>query len=743
MAVGAENSWWFDVLRQGQASPYASWFDIDWEAQDPSLRGKVLLPTLGKPLVDALRDGEITITDGDTRVARYFQSRFPIAGDVARKRSRYDTLTDSTTGSRRGVPRMIGDELAPFFDINELVGVRMENADAFEAIHELIFRLYGEGVVDGVRVDHVDGLADPGSYCRKLRRRLEALAGRRPPGVSRNRPYIIVEKILPGDEPLPASWQTDGTSGYDFMNEVSALQHDAAGEKTLNRLWSSVSGRDADFQTEEEMARREILARSFSAQLEACASSFHSVAREQAEEIPRAALRRALIELLAHFPVYRTYAASSDAADRGLNFLELAAAAAKRTCLPADRYVIDYLQKWFSNPRESELWRLAVTQFEQLSAPVAAKAVEDTAFYRYGRLLSRNDVGFDAKRFSDSPENFHARMLQRQRSFPHAMLTTATHDHKRGEDTRARLAVLSEYADEWADVVPRWLSQYDCTTLSAGDILMLFQTIVGAWPLDLVIEDETRRRDFANRLAQWQRKALREAKLHTDWSVPNSAYETAAGEVLEALVARNAQPDLLSQIVAFAERIAPAGAVNSLAQKLLKLTAPGVPDIYQGTEMWDFSLVDPDNRRPVSYAKRTNVPDDWGSLVKSWRDGYIKQSLITRVLEMRRRKPELFVEGSYEPIIVSGEHGSRFVAYRRCLENHVAVIVFPRTVGRLLNPNSIELDAAKLTRTNVKMMDAHLLNAFDGRAIMKSDVSLDKVFGRLPFALFVSPSIVK
>ena len=282
----------------------------------------------------------------------------------------------------------------------------------------------------------------------------------------------------------------------------------------------------------------------------------------------------------------------------------------------------------------------AVTQFQQLSAPIAAKAVEDTAFYRYGRLISRNDVGFDAANFSDHASDFHAHALKRRAEFPHAMLATATHDHKRGEDVRARLAVLSEYADEWASALPGWIAQCErmrrmgdgALLPHAGDIAILFQMIVGAWPLDLDMRDDKGRAAFAERLAQWQEKALREAKLGTDWAAPNETYETAAREMLLSLIARNAAPALLAEIAAFTERIAPAGAVNGLAQTLLKLTAPGVPDIYQGTEFWDFSLVDPDNRRPVDFAVRTRAlgTAPVGSLTRTWRDGRIKQALIAR-----------------------------------------------------------------------------------------------------------------
>ena len=288
---------------------------------------------------------------------------------------------------------------------------------------------------------------------------------------------------------------------------------------------------------EEYAARREIIARSFSAQLEACVASFHRLSDLEGTELTRAALRRALIEFLAHFPIYRTYATASERPARDRHFLEAAVAGARATCLPADRAVVDTLATWLgeraSDPEAVNIQDRAVTQFQQLSAPIAAKAVEDTAFYRYGRLLSRNDVGFEADVLGIEAWHFHARVLRRQADFPDAMLATATHDHKRGEDVRARLAVLSEKAEEWASVLPGWIERCrplrrqsgDALLPHGGDIAMLFQTIVGAWPLDLEVRNLEGRRSFAERLARWQEKALREAKLATDWSVPNQDYE--------------------------------------------------------------------------------------------------------------------------------------------------------------------------------------------------------------------------
>ena len=755
MAVGAENAWWMDVLRHGPQSRYAPYFDIDWNAEDEGLRGKVLLPVLGKPLREVIKASELKFEGNELR---YFEHRFPLRPDEDASAPLADLL--GRQHYRLASWRIANDAInwRRFFDINELAALRMEHPPAFEDLHALIFRLYAEGLIDGVRVDHVDGLSDPASYCRQLRARLKALTVERPATAPREPPYIVVEKILLRDETLPADWSCDGTSGYDFMNDVSAVQHDARAAAALGALWEQVSGRSADFAVEEYAARREIIARSFSAQLEACVASFHRLSDLEGTELTRAALRRALIEFLAHFPIYRTYATASERPARDRHFLEAAVAGARATCLPADRAVVDTLATWLgeraSDPEAVNIQDRAVTQFQQLSAPIAAKAVEDTAFYRYGRLLSRNDVGFEADVLGIEARQFHARVLRRQADFPDAMLATATHDHKRGEDVRARLAVLSEKAEEWASVLPGWIERCrplrrqsgDALLPHGGDIAMLFQTIVGAWPLDLEVRNLEGRRSFAERLARWQEKALREAKLATDWSVPNQDYESAARHLTMALVADNASADLLNDIAAFANRISAAGAVNSLTQTLLKLTVPGVPDFYQGTECWDFSLVDPDNRRPVDFASRVATLDNspLQALTHNWRDGRIKQALIARTLALRRASPALFAEGSYEPLEVRGAFADRIIAFARRLGDDMVVAIVPRAASQMLSSEQdILFDQAAWRDTCVATNGVGLTNLFRTSEAAGTSISVGALLSDFPVALLISPGILK
>jgi (1->4)-alpha-D-glucan 1-alpha-D-glucosylmutase len=467
------------------------------------------------------------------------------------------------------------------------------------------------------------------------------------------------------------------------VDQVSAVQHDPPAAAPLASAWAALSGRPADFAIEELAARREILARSFGAQLEACVSAFADTS--PMADVSRPALRRTLIELLVHFPVYRTYATATERPAADEAFLAKAVAGARRTGLAADGWLVDLLHRWFRDPTFAAE---PLRRFQQLSAPVAAKSVEDTGFYRYGRLLSRNDVGFDPHRFASTPGDFHTSMQRRLAETPHAMLATATHDHKRGEDVRARLAVLSEMPEAWSRKLEEWTARI--ASLDAGDAAMLLQTIVGAWPLDLALDDRPGRLVFAERVIGWQEKALREAKLRSDWSDPDRAYETAARDAVMHLLAEDGDPKLVADIFAFIQSIAAAGAVNGLSQLVLKLTVPGVPDLYQGTEYWDFSLVDPDNRRPVDFPARRNSlgTTDVAAALASWRDGRIKQLVAHRLLTLRLSRPELFATGSYEPV----DAGDHVVAFRRLHGADGLLVAVPRLPhGVIARPDRISL----------------------------------------------------
>ncbi len=639
---------------------------------------------------------------------------------------------------------MAGDEInwRRFFDINGLAGLRIEEPKVFEETHATLFRLYEDGLIDGFRIDHVDGLSDPPGYCRRLRQRLQEIAPDR-------RAYIVVEKILGRGEVLPDDWGVDGTSGYDFMNEVSAVQHDASSEGALAELWHDLTGRPGDFDQEEVPARLEILQRGFDAQLGAVTSALHRLARldTRTRDISAAAIRRGLLALLSHFPVYRGYNAGAKRSSIDQIAFTRALDAAKAATPASAQSVLDQLDLWLGGEEgekvTARLRRLAGTRFQQLSAPVAAKAVEDTAFYRYGRLLSRNDVGFDASRLGLSIEAFHAASTNRLAAFPDAMLATATHDHKRGEDLRARLAVISEVPDAWADFLRRCLALKPAADRpDPADEIMLYQMIVGAWPLDLDAADEAGRGEFVERLAGWQQKALREAKLRTDWTAPNERYETTARDFLVRLF--QPRTGFLDLARDFVDLIAPAGAVNGLSQAVLKMTVPGMPDFFQGTEFWDFSLVDPDNRRPVDYDRRRAALAEAADVIRlaeTWRDGRVKQAAMRLVLGLRRQHAGLFARGGYVPLTAKGAMADHVIAFARTDETSAVVVVVPGLVhGVLRDDRSLRLQPAALRQTSIALpaeLHGRELRTVFGRDIVVAgpELPLDRLMSDFPLAV--------
>ncbi|CAE6694063.1 malto-oligosyltrehalose synthase [Paraburkholderia aspalathi] len=786
---GSSNAWWLDILEWGRHSAYARHFDVDWHSPDPALRGKVLAPTLGAPYGEELAAGRIALhfaADSGRFYIVYGPHVFPVCpidypailqsadrADLNALAERFHGLTTQPADQPRAAEgrdmlrefvaqnggsaielvlesyspadpvtrdrlhrlierqhfrlawwRTASDEVnwRRFFDISTLAGVRVERPEVFEAVHALIFRLYQEGVVDGLRIDHVDGLAEPREYCQRLRQRLTELRD--------TAPYVVVEKILGRGEPLRDDWPVDGTTGYDFMNDVGALLHDPAGAEPLAQTWAELTGRSPRFTDEALAARRKILAENLSAELDRAARALHRIARDSltTRDFTFTALRRVLAELVVHFPVYRVYPQNGLRSAADNVYFEQALAGARETLSRADYVVLDRVNAWLGGSAEEvpnarvssqqqgqngappshagSARRTAQTLFSQLTAPVAAKAIEDTACYRYGRLLSRNEVGSDPGEFALSVAQFHAANLERSQRFPHAMLATATHDHKRGEDMRARLAVLSEISHDWSATLRAWSTlnaphrraldgkpissvshdtSYDWAPGPAAEA-MLYQTLVGSWPPDLKPDDDAGVKDLAERVAQWQLKALREAKLQTNWLAPDEAYEAGCRDFLFDILAPQRRNGFLHELSAFVARIGRAGALNSLQQTVLRLTSPGIPDLYQGTELWDFSLVDPDNRRPVDFARReawlAQTPPS--EFLASWHDGRVKLAVVQRVLALRAHLPELLSQGTYLPLAVRGAHASNVIAFARRHGNAWAVVVASRLAAGLL-----------------------------------------------------------
>ncbi|GAB3486147.1 malto-oligosyltrehalose synthase [Azotobacter salinestris] len=824
MAVGgAGNPWWLDVLEWGRRSPYAGFFDIQWNSPDPLLEGQLLVPFLRSDYGEVLQAGEIPLQfDAQTGSfhASHYEHRFPISppsyGELLRATGhpalqdlalQFDALAGedgylqatapkarlaqlaSQPEVRAAIEAMLGvyDSRRPeglerlhvllehqfyrlaswrtaaddinwrrFFDINELGGLRVERPRVFEATHAKIFELLEEGLIDGLRIDHIDGLADPRGYCRRLRRRLDRLDH----GRQRHRP-IYVEKILAQGEELHGDWQVDGTTGYEFMNQLSLLQHDPDGETPLRALWHSLSGRPAEFLEEVRQARQLVLTGTLAGDFESAAQALLQVARSNlmTRDLTFGQIRRALLELISHFPVYRTYIGACGRPAQDEPFFRQALEGARTTLNEAEWPLLAHLDRWLGGePLRSlppgvlrKVRRHACVRFQQVTAPAAAKAVEDTAFYRSGMLLSRNDVGFDSQRFSAPPEDFHAACLRRRERFPDSLLASATHDHKRGEDTRTRLAVLSERAGWYAERVQRWLllaqplrrSHGDGPAPAPADELMLYQTLLGSWPLGLAPDDDEGLRAYAGRLRQWQEKALREAKLYSSWSAPNAPYEEACRSFLDDLLEKPAGARLREEIAASAASIAPAGALNSLAQTLLRMTVPGVPDLYQGAEFWDFSLVDPDNRRPVDFTARRQAlaqGTEPAGLLEDWRDGRIKQALIAHTLALRARYPALFAAGDYLPLEVAGEHSVRLLAFARHHAGQWAVVLVPRLASGLLGEDGQPLiEAAQWSDTRVLLPATPALRGlFSGDAVpdRKGELFVREALATFPVGLF-------
>lgn len=759
MAVGGDgNPWWLDVLEWGQESPYAGFFDIQWQSHDPLLSGQLLVPFLRSDYGEALRDGTLELVFDAERGrfhAQHFEHRLPLTpssyasilrcsedealrelgqrfarlGNDGASRALAEQLRAELTSKALQVAPLLAsfqghDEAAQqrlhallerqhyrvaswrtaaddinwrrFFDINELGALRVEHRQVFEQTHAKVFELIERGLIDGLRIDHIDGLANPRAYCSRLRRRIRQLRG--------DAPFpIFVEKILGAGEQLPQEWPVDGTTGYEFMNQVSLLQHDPHGELPLSQLWQAQSGRPTAFEEEIQQARRLVLEGSLAGDLEEVAQRLLHVARHDiaTRDLTLGAIRRALRELIVHFPVYRTYAQACGRSQQDRRFFQQALDGARQTLAEADWPLLPHLDDWLGGAflralppgRARRLRAQALTRFQQLTSPVAAKAVEDTALYRAGVLLSRYDVGFDAEHFSASVERFHQACRERAAQHPLNLLATATHDHKRGEDCRARLAVLSERAAWYAERVRHWQrlaqplrSSYQQAP-DGGEEAILYQALIGSWPLGLQADDDVGLDAYLQRLLGWQRKALREAKLNSAWSAPNDAHEAACADFLRRLLCEPAGMALRTELAASVAAIAPAGALNSLVQCLLRMTTPGVPDLYQGCEFWDFSLVDPDNRRPVDFAARQaalQAGDVPAAMLASWQDGRIKQWLIQQVLAIRAAHPSLFSQGSYQPLAVTGRHAAQVLAFLRSHGDEHLLVIVPRLTAGLL-----------------------------------------------------------
>ncbi len=737
MAVHPANQWWWDVLENGPASRYAEFFDIDWQGPDERSAFTVLVPVLDDHYGRVLEAGELIVfRSGGAFCLRYHDHRLPISprtldellGAAARRAGSAELaelaqgfgalpparMTDRAAVFERHAAKVeLADRLERlytdrpdlaeavdaelvafngdadrldtllrrqnyrlarwrtaseeldyrrFFNIEGLIGIRSEEPEVFAETHALILQLVHEGVIDGLRIDHVDGLRDPARY---LRRVADATGGI----------YTVVEKILEPREHLPPSWSAAGTSGYDFMIRVGNLFVETAHEPDMTACYASFTGRSVDYADAVRSCKHQIMREELTAEVDRLVRLLAAVCADHRRhrDHTRRELRDALREVVANYPVYRTYVTRgrpADASERSHIAAALVGAASHRPDI--DTELLAFLGELAAGDHDGPLEGEFAERLQQLTAPVMAKGVEDTAFYRYHRLVSLNEVGGDPATFGAPVDTFHEATADAAEDWPQSMLTLSTHDTKRSADVRARLHVLSEVPDAWRTAVRRWAEVNGRHRRGAwpdrNTEYLLYQTLVGAWPIEV------------DRVVAFMAKATKEAKVHTSWVDPVADYDDAVRSFSSAILG---DETFLTELHRFldTEEIVARGFRNSLAQTALLLTCPGVPDVYQGNELWDLSLVDPDNRRPVDFARRRALldklvgagPTDALALSET---GAPKLWLTQRLLAHRRAQPDAYQSGLYEPLTVRGPRSRDIVAFTR---GRLAVVVPCRT----------------------------------------------------------------
>jgi (1->4)-alpha-D-glucan 1-alpha-D-glucosylmutase len=950
MSATLSNPWWFDVLEKGRESSYARYFDIDWRPNNPALHDKVLLPVLEDHYAKVLENGKLRLIFQDGKFfIGYHERNFPvnsasIAAFGAADPEKILTALNGIPGDTQSVEKL--DALIQrqhyrlaywkaaveeinyrrFFDVTEMVALKMELPEVFRETHKLIFEWLEQGKITGLRIDHPDGLWNPKEYLERLQKQ--------------NVPYIVVEKILssePGsatvpaassggvsppvqgedslksvaliepqnrvtteasvsfssqkeekagmrslrahgeisfdvqrstfdvrcspihgeqanrihvEEQLPADWPTDGTTGYDFLNRANGLFVDSTNASVFDDLYREFTGNDTDFDSLVYRSRKQVLERSFASEVNSLAHRLKDIAArtQSGRNFTFGELHQAIAEMAANFPVYRTYITESSVKNstQDREVIQYAAKAAReRAGLKDEPTALVFLEQLLLLELGAELDQSAlnlagefIMKFQQLTGPAMAKGLEDTAFYRFNRLVSLNEVGGEPGRFGVSVAEFHAANEWMAKHWPHTMLASSTHDTKRGEDVRARLNVLSEMPGEWRETLSKWSQlNRDKKTLvkntpapDANDEYLLYQTLVGAWPVENSLkpiaqiellnlhtaedtvslsslkggerrgeeafrvqgeyrhpktdtyrhheppqcsaavpaassggvsppvrenaDDEENLKTFRTRIVTFILKAAKEAKLRTSWTDPNAAYEKALQDFVERALAVENQ-DFLKHLRRFAHRVAFFGRLNSLSQTLLKMTSPGVPDFYQGAELWDLNLVDPDNRKPVDFALRqktlselkekfADVGDAAGNffttLLRDEPPGAIKLFLIWRVLNFRGSQRELFDQGDYLPLVAIGEKESHVCAFTRRWNERTIVIIVPRLVfglcggadvqpiGEIWKNTTLPLPHARagdlfrnvLTREMVPAIEANNNAAIELRQAMKT-----------------------
>jgi (1->4)-alpha-D-glucan 1-alpha-D-glucosylmutase len=783
MSLGAQNRYWWDVLENGTNSRYASFFDIDWNSSEERLRDKVLVPILPDQYGRVLSAGGVVVTrKGPMFVVEAAGQTFPVspaslslilgkAADYAksdalsfvsasfarlpspdfwdrrtilarhRDKNVLHGLLDRLCRTEANLPESIDrvvrelngnidalDEFLSqqyyrlaywktadqqlgyrrFFDVNTLIGLRVEREFVFDETHALIVKWLKQGVLDGVRVDHPDGLRDPKQYCERLRERAPEA-------------WIVGEKILEPGEWMRREWPIEGTSGYDFLNVALGVLVQADGLKRLGEHYTAFTGDNTEFPTVAHDKKVAVTQEALGSDVNRLASLFVDICERNRDQrdFTRAEIRRAIREVAACFSVYRTYVVPerNEIADEDCLRIERATECAKSNRADIDSGLFNFMRDVLTLKVTGKVEAEFVNRFQQFTGPVMAKGVEDTAFYCSNRLIAMNEVGGDPDCDGFSLEYFHRYNAKMQETFPATMTALGTHDTKRSDDVRARMLVLSEIPDAFAEAVRRWSARNakyrSGDQVDTGTEWFLYQTLVGAWPIS------------AERLREYMQKAMREAKVRTSWVWNNVEYEGALKEHIDKLLA---DVKFVAELESFVAKIVVAGRVNSLAQTLLKYTAPGVPDMYQGGELWDYSLVDPDNRRPVDYALRRKLLGEISSMdaaqvMARSDDGLPKLWLVHHALRLRNEHPEWFgAKAAYVPLAVDGPHGERVIAF---LRGDKVLTVAPRW----------SQGAGVWGETAIVVPDGAWANRLTGKKVVGGRVGVDDLLGEFPVAL--------
>lgn len=795
MAISSgHNPWWHSVLKHGQSSEHADWFDVDWESSAAHWPNRVLLPVLGNQFGRVLEAGELKLRHWEGQFSlHYYDNTFPVepsstAGILAQvaetlrhqqlafyaeslrrlprpsvsmqemvdRRHRETTVlayllarlcreepavvaaidaeTERLNSNVQGLGELIEAQnyrLADwraaaldlgyrrFFNINSLVGLRVELPEVFDALHALPLEWLREGQVQAIRVDHPDGLRDPAGYLQRLRK-------------AAPNSWIVVEKILEPGEKLPDDWPVEGTTGYDFADAVQGLFVNAAHEETMTRCYYDFIGEDTRYQEVLQASKRCVLKDLLGSEMARLTSLLWDVCERhwRHRDFTRDIFTRVITEIALGFEVYRTYVRPGvpvSPVDRSR--IETAVAAAGRAIPALDAELLQFVQQLLLLEVPGTLEEEFALRFQQLTGPAMAKGLEDTAFYRYVRLTALNEVGGDPGRWSTSPADFHAWCETAQRERPYSMLATSTHDSKRSEDVRARLLVLSEMPQRWREAVQRWRGMNeDCrgARIDANAEYLFYQSLVGAWP----IEEE--------RVQAYMLKALREAKVHTEWTSVDEEYESQWRDFVAGALANKAFTDEVAQLVAAVQA---GGCLNSLAQTLLKTTAPGVPDIYQGSELWCYSLVDPDNRRPVDFELRRRLcaeldklsPDE---IMQRMHEGMPKLWIIRTALALRGEHPEWFgAESSYTPLWTEGACKEHVLAFMRA-DNSITIV--PRLMMSLKGPT--DSWRKEWGDTYLTLPAGNWRNRFDASCYANGRVEINELLQQVPVALLVRES---